>query len=131
MQTQTAIRLIDEMVYKPGWRFECTEGTDRFEGAVRMAVHYPALELGRSEAEHGYGLERADTIANFMLMVAACDNEVALYRIVAEKIMLIEEHEMREALRVRPTFWAPFHPHRQDGMERWGNPMGDLFFGMA
>lgn len=38
---------------------------------------------------------------------------------MAHILMVIEEHEMREFLRIAPTYWAPFHPHHTDGIRRW------------
>jgi hypothetical protein len=141
MRVDTAISLIDTMVYKPGWTFEATEN-NRFESAVTVLVNYPANNSDRDNAMRGYIDAVMPTArASFPLLVDPCD-DVDLYQMMIEIIMHIELHEAREFLRVRPSYWAPFHPHRLDGMKRWSAvekrgqmwqqmPLADLQFGIA
>lgn len=134
MEINSAIELVHSMEYKPGWTFTATDHTARFEGTVKVRVEYPALNSNRDQAADGYP-EAIATYAEFPLVVADCNDE-SLYFKILESIIKIEAHEAREFLRVKPTHWAPFHPHRIDGMRRWtektGDPMvGDLQFGIA
>lgn len=150
MNTDTAIALIGNMVYKPGWEFTAEDNTGRFEGSIKLTVRYPCVDSNRDRAAAGYpetdesgtATMRPDgkARASYVLMVCDCDDDVALWHLVAQMIMNIEEHEMREFLRITPTYWAPFHPHRSDGMKRWaavtGKPVEhivatDLTFGLA
>jgi hypothetical protein len=139
MRVDTAIRLINNLIYKPGWSFTATDHTKRFENTINLHVEYPALNSDRDNAERGY----ADTVdpfarANFPIVLGdSCTDEV-LYRRVIDIIMEIELHEAREFLRVQPTYWAPFHPHNIEGMRRWQRTDGidysivpDLRFGLA
>jgi hypothetical protein len=71
------------------------------------------------------------TVASFLLLCANCPDETELFRAIVKNIICIETHEAREAFRVVPTYWAPFHPHNEDGMFRWGDVQGDMFFGLA
>jgi hypothetical protein len=133
----SAITLIENLVYKPGWGFEAFDHTNRFEGSIRVKITYPALNSNRDQACDGYPTA-ISTYAEFPMVVANCDDS-GLYRQVANAIVKIEEHEMREFLRVQPTYWAPFHPHRIDGMKRWNSTDSvsadqvtpDLQFGIA
>lgn len=129
MNVSSAIRLVNELVYKPGWSFTAEDHTNRFEGSIKVRIDYPALNSNRERAEHGYD-EEIKTYASFAMIVLDCD-DVSLYRKVIERVIEIEIHEAREFLRVEPTFWAPFHPHRIDGMKRWGAVESDLQFGVC
>lgn len=160
MYIDTAKALIGNLIYKPGWEFICEDGTSRFEGAVVLTIWYPCPDSNRDNARLGYpDVEPCATVKNgkeieagtptirpdgrarasFTLMIGDADQDTLNY-MVANAIMEIEEHEMREFLRTSPTYWAPFHPHHTDGMERWakvsGKPFahvqrGDLSFGLA
>ena len=132
MLTDSAIALIGGIIYKPGWTFSATDHTDRFEGAIKVRIDYPAQDTAREDAANGYPNE-IRTYAEFPMFVADCNDDVTLYRRVCDAITAIDAHEMREYFRVQPTGWAPFHPHQIDGMRRWDptNPTGDLQFGIA
>ncbi|MGW3917853.1 hypothetical protein ACWEBX_41425 [Streptomyces sp. NPDC005070] len=130
MEVKSAVRLINQLVYKPGWTLEAEDNTNRFEGTVKVKFIFPAFQSERELAEEGYPSHIEGSWAEFRIVVADCD-DTELYRRVLEKIMTIELHEAREFLRVPPTFWAPFHPHRVDGMKRWGDGEGDLSYGIA
>jgi hypothetical protein len=134
----SAIALIGGIIYRPDWLFEAVDHSNRFEGSIRVKITYPALNTNRDQAADGYPQE-ITTYAEFPLIVANCD-DISLYRKIANAIIEIETHEMREYLRVSPTMWAPFHPHRIDGMKRWNatdsdTPSDDVFadlrFGIA
>jgi len=131
MRVDSAIELINNLCYKPDWKITATDHTNRFESAIIVKIDYPARNSDM-ELAPDYK-EEIMTYATFPLVVATCD-DVSLYRQVADVLMKIECHEMREFLRVRPTYWAPFNPHRVDGMTRW-NPadtaLSDLHFGIA
>lgn len=160
MYIDTAKALISQMVYKPGWEFEAQDATSRFENAVVVTIWYPCPDSNRDNAMKGYpDVEPCNVVkggkeieagtptirpegkakASFTLMIGDAD-DTKLYYMLSTAIMKIEEHEMREFMRTKPTFWAPFHPHRTDGMKRWAEmsnrefadvQMGDLTFGIA
>lgn len=129
MEISSAIRLIENLIYKPEWSFEAKDHSNRFEGAITLRIEYPAFQSERADAENGYP-NAIRPYATFPIVVSDCD-DTGLYRLVLECIMQIEEHEAREFLRVKPTMWAPFHPHRVDGMRRFGTMQQDLRFGLA
>lgn len=139
MRVDTAIRLIGNLIYKPGWTFTATDHTKRFESTIELLVEYPAINSDRDNAERGYtDLVAPVARAKFPIVLGSdCTDEV-LYRRIIDIIMEIELHEAREFLRVLPTFWAPFHPHNVDGMKRWlrtdgldKSLMPDLQFGVS
>lgn len=139
MDTNTAIDLIKEVAYLPGWQFEATDHSNRFEGTISLKITYPAVETNRKEAREGYPVENRP-YATFPLMVHGMCTE-DLYYALGNVLMKVYEHEMREGLRIKPTFWAPFHPHKIDGIKRWSKSakhakkwamqMPDLQFGIA
>lgn len=129
METQSAIELISQLVYKPEWTFEAKDHCHRFEGAIALTITYPARESAREDAAEGYPHVN-HPYATFPIQVhGMCAED--LYRAILKIIGEIEMHEAREFLRVKPTYWAPFHPHQIDGMRRWGEPEKDLNFGLA
>jgi hypothetical protein len=133
MFVDTAIRLIDQIVYKPDWKFEAQDDTGRFEDSICVKITYPAFDSSKEsyDEEKGEYTKQIVTYATFRMIVRDC-TDVDLYRKIIEVLMEIELHEAREFLRVAPTLWAPFHPHRYDGMKRWGDDMrGDLLFGVV
>lgn len=129
MMVSSAVELVNSLVYKPGWKITATDHTSRFESCIAVRIEYPARQSEKSDAPEGYP-NHITTYATFPVLVDDVD-DVGLYRRILEMIMEIELHEAREFLRVLPTYWAPFHPHRADGMRRFGDPHGDLRFGIA
>ena len=129
MNADSAIALINTIVFKPDWKLTATNLTDRFEDTINLRVDYPARLANRDQAANGYPVEIWPG-ANFPIMVGSLD-EVGLLRKVFDVLMEVETHENREFFRVMPTYWAPFHPHRHDGIQRWGTPEYDLKFGLA
>lgn len=129
MRVASAIELIGQLVYKPGWQFQAEDHTSRYENSICLTIRYPAVNSDRAEACQGFpngirpdGLARA----SFCIMLGN-DSDLQLYRKVSDCIMEIEYHEMREFLRVKPTFWAPFHPHNLEGIERWAAATDQTF----
>lgn len=134
MMVTTAIQLINNLVYKPEWKFTAEDHTNRFEGMVKVRIDYPARNSNRNTAPL-FEDDIPITYAVFSIIVGDC-NEIGLYKRLLDSILDIEAHEAREFLRVAPTYWSPFHPHRIDGMKRWAELTGqsirfDTQFGIA
>jgi hypothetical protein len=118
MQVNTAIELVNSLVYFPRWKFTATDHTARFEGTILVRIDYPAYNTDRENARQNYD-EEIMTYATFPIIATTCDDVEHLLRKVMNALAKIYQHEAREALRVLPTYWAPFHPHNIDGMRRW------------
>jgi hypothetical protein len=129
MKVDTAVDLINGLTYLPGWKITARDDTNRFEGSVNVRIAYPAVDTDRENAKVGYE-KKIETYAEFRFIVLHCPDQNAVIRKVLDKIMVINLHETREALRVLPSLDAPFHPHSIDGMEAWGDVEGDLLFGV-
>ncbi len=139
MDIASATQLVDNLVFFPGWEFKASDHSKRFEGTISVRVEYPSCETSRERAAEGYP-ETNKPYVNVPIVVRDLD-DIGLYRALIAVAMEIAEHEFREALRVKPTLWAPFHPHQIDGMRRWqeGSAQmdasthlrGDLQFGLA
>jgi hypothetical protein len=103
MTPDTAIALIDGLVYKPGWSFETTDHCHRYENSVLVRINYPAQRSERAEAADGYATT-ITTYAKFIILLDKLD-DVGLYRRLLDHIACIDSHEAREFLRTRPTLW--------------------------
>ena len=129
MTPETAICLVSNIVMLPGWELSACDHSDRFEGSIKLELHYTVPNTNRENAPC-YDTELS-TYASEPIFVINCNDPVELYRRIINWIAEVQLHELREAFRIAPTMWAPFHPHKQDGMERWGTPERDLKFGVA
>lgn len=121
MRIETAMRLLGEVIYKPGWTFEVTDHTKRFEGTVSVKITYPAMDSGEDFAPEYTTPVEGGARAAFPIVVGdlADHDTETLYTRLVKAIMEIEEHEAREFLRVWPSKIAPLHPHSIDGMRAW------------
>lgn len=131
MEVCTAVALINNLVYKPGWEISAESHEKRFQGCIKVKLVCPTFQSERNDAPE-YGTP-VNAPAQFALIVDNMTTDEELYREVIKIIMKFEEHEAREFLRIKPTMWAPFHPHRADGMTRW-NPdtvFEDLKYGIC
>lgn len=138
------VRLINtELIFKPGWAFEASDHTRRFQDCVKVRIHYPARNSDREEARKGYPTEM-NTYADYPLLfgdIDASDYQHARYQVMARllgAIASINSHEDREFLRIPgDDFDAPFHPHRFGEIARWEHVttalpgLPDLQFGVA
>lgn len=129
MLNESAIRLVNQLIYKPDWEIVATDHVRRFEGTISIRITIPTYQSERRDAPT-YG-NAIRPYADFAILAGDCEDDVSLYRKVLECIMDVELHEAREFLRVQPTKWAPFHPHRIDGMKRYGTVDHDLTYGLA
>lgn len=132
MEVQTAMNLLEQVIYKAGWQFRIEDHTARFEGTVLVHVVYPAKNSDREEAPDYEGDVEGGARASFPIVVGDILVVETLYRRMFDRLMEIEQHEAREFFRVLPSLWAPFHPHNLGGMERFGEGVDrDLTFGIA
>lgn len=137
MLVASAVQLLSQLQYKPGWEFNVEDFSKRHEAAVRVEVHYPAQQSERNQYPLYGTTVTGGARAAFLLLVDDCDDDTDLYNLLLTEVILpIEEHEAREFLRIEPTGWAPFHPHRADGMRAWARRTQytlnrDLYFGLG
>jgi len=140
MDITTAITLIEQITYKPGWIITAKDNSKRFEGSICVDFVYPATNSDRAEApDYSTPIPPNGARASFALMLGDHD-AMWLYHAITTFIMTIEEHEMREFFRISPTYWAPFHPHNYGGIGHWASVRGepehivryrDMTFGLA
>jgi hypothetical protein len=135
MLVPSAVALINEsLIFLPGWKITAEDYTSRHEGCVALHIGAPSYETNRSEAMLGYPVEN-EPHAVVMIQVTPEMDLVDLFYLVLSKIIEFQTHEFREGMRVKPTGWAPFHPHKIDGIHRWCARSGehtaekDLSFG--
>jgi hypothetical protein len=119
MDIGEAIATVNDLIYKPGWTLSARDHSKRFEGAILVRLEYETINTNRDQAREGYP-EMIKTYAEFPVVVGDCPDQLTLFRRVADNLLDVEEHELREALRYRPRdCWAMFHPHRMEGMRAW------------
>lgn len=130
MIVTSAVELVKALVFIPGWHISARDYSSRFEGCIAVDFVYPAQRSERELAPTYLEEVPNGARASFPIPVADLD-DIGLYRAVLDRIIEIQLHEAREFLRVAPTYWAPFHPHRADGMARYGSVSSDLTFGLV
>jgi len=138
MYTETAVTLVNEsLVFPPGWSVTATDHTSRFEGTI--LVHVVLTEAKKSEREEApdykVPIPNGARSAFPVLVSDVEDIEGLVFRLI-EAMSEAYTHEIREFTRVAPTYWAPFHPHKGDGIKRWaaatgGDPKRDYLFGLG
>lgn len=129
MLTSSAIAIInDGIIFFPGWEISAEDFTNRHEGCVCLYINVASYETNRPEAMAGFPVQNHAKAA-VLIQVADCKDDIELHRLVLETLISVWTHEAREAYRIKPTGWSPFHPHQIDGMKRWGNPQVDLYYG--
>lgn len=133
MDVKTALALIGQIGCGPTLCLEAEDYTNRHEGAIKLTTIVKTVGSEREDAERDYeGSEPIDVRADFVIIVTDCNDDVELYRrVLTEAVIPTLVHEIREFFRIRPTQWAPFHPHKQGGVERWGEPEIDRKYGRA
>lgn len=121
MQVQSALDYVngESFVYKPGWTFFAQSYEYRMQGAVLLTITFDALSTDRDDARNGYKVILEPLVTNFVIHVIDCKSDDDLLFQILTKIIDLETHEAREFLRKRPTYSAPFHPHRHDSMIKW------------
>lgn len=141
MNVESACALLNNIEFKRNgadWKIHA-EPFERFEDAIILNIAYPVIDSSRDHWDTPIGEVQSDgnkkeqyyVSTRWVILAGCCTDELGLYREFLDKVALIDSHEAREALRIKPTKWAPFHPHRTGGMERWGDVEGDTKFGVA
>lgn len=121
MQVQSALDYVNggSFVYKPGWTFVAQSYEYRMQGAILLTITFDALSTDRDDARNGYNVILEPLVTTFVVHVIDCKSDDDLLFQILTKIIDLETHEAREFLRKRPTYSAPFHPHRHDSMINW------------
>lgn len=128
MLVQSAVAIINQgIVFFPGWKIHAEDFTSRHEGAVCLNIEMSSWETNRPEAMAGFPEANHPRVC-VILQVSELD-DIELHRTVIQTLIDCFEHEAREAYRILPTGWSPFHPHQLDGMKRWGKRDKDLTYG--
>lgn len=117
MSAAQAADVINGVVYKPGWLIQATPWTERHQDAVKVHFEYPAY----NSSQPPYFPEAITARADFGLLAGDCPDSTVLLAKLLGLILMVEEHEAREFLRIGPDHDAPFHPHRRDGIARWAS----------
>lgn len=138
MQVETALDIVgDQLVTAPDVTVTAEDHRHRYQDAIRVRVTLDGWATERDEIrEHGRAVRRLSPWAEFAIPVGSLDSAEDLVGAILDVIAEARSHEDREHTRLRPTYWAPFHPHREDGIARWAartgrDPQRDLTYGLA
>lgn len=126
MNATEAVRLINENVsYKAGWDVSAyTFGDPGVSNRVYVSVRATLPDSDRRHApNYVYPITSA---AAGHIDVSPATTEQSLYKMVLELLIEQEIHEAREFFKVGRDFYAPFHPHTNDGKARWDGEQLDM-----
>jgi hypothetical protein len=118
MHAMQAAHIVNNIVFRPGWRFTAASYWPRPDDAILVDV---TVETQDTNTAPDYRKRIIIAPGPFVIDVAGLDEDDLWYQIK----MLIEginDHEDREFLRDgRPGRGnhAPFHPHHREGELRW------------
>lgn len=122
MNAKKAADLINNgLIFKPGWDVSAI-GFDAYD-TVLVRAELLTTNFDREEAPYYRG--RIIAGGTFELSTKGSQDEV-LQRLLTEFVK-IEEHEWREALRLKSNYDAPFHPHRPEGQDNWARAVERLY----
>lgn len=126
MQVESAVDYVNggSFVYKPGYVFFAQSYEYRLQGTILLTISFDALSTDRVDAKEGYKKILEPLHTTFVIQVKECRSDDDLLYQILTKIIELETHEAREFLRKRPTYSAPFHPHRVECMERYCEKSG-------
>lgn len=128
MKVPEAIALVNTLVLRPDFHVSAEDYTNRFEDTICVHVTQDTRSSNFEDAPSYETLIGAR--AAFPVTVSTM-TENDLVRAVIEILIRFETHELREFTRRFDDLVAPFHPHTVEGMNRWGDPSGDLLYGLA
>lgn len=111
MRLKTAVDLIEEITYKPGWKLYTRPTPD--EKALVLTVYYTCQN---SDSEFAPRYDRgAINELDFDFELTDISTTQDLLRKVLNCLIECERHEAEEFFKVGPWYDAPFHPHTSAG----------------
>lgn len=132
MNVTSALLLVGQVDCGPNWRLTAEDYTHRQEATICVTTHVATISTDRKHWPYKRSTPRVEVRAHFLVYVGDCADAEDLYRrLFDQAVVPTLVHEGRELFRIRPTGWAPFHPHHRDGMLRWGAVEHDQKYGLA
>jgi hypothetical protein len=115
MQAQEACRIVNALVFRPGWKFRAAPYTD---GNIAVQILYTAQDTDYPPLYDGPTITTGPVPA--VIRVSQLDED-GLLAAVKRQIEIIHDHEDREYLRRGDVagYPAPFHPHDIASEQRW------------
>lgn len=130
MDAHAAVDFINNRVlFWPDWKFHAEDYSlpPFIEDLIFLTVEYRPHETNREDAmafdKIGTSVPVLHLNPSRPLDVSDIEDHNELLFALGAIVIELQTHEMREALRVRPTYEAPFHPHREEGEENWNAMM--------
>lgn len=119
MNVTDALNIARRVTYKPGFRltFDLDQYGYTFGGGagIVMRTGFEAPESGQ-HPNTGYP-RKSSAVGQYVIRVYPGMTEQRLLREIFDRLIEVETHETREFFKVNG--FAPFHPHREDGDDRY------------
>jgi len=117
METASAVELINDIHFMPGWRISAELNWWSRGRLVEVTCEVDTVNSDRDMALRGY--PQKITIAPSMVINPADVSDAdELYAGILGWLVELFTHEAREFLRVGNGMEAPFHPHKAEGNAR-------------
>ena len=116
MRTADAIRMINHLAFRPGWRFQAMPGYHA--GTIDVDCTIDTVDTNREYAPY---YRQRKILGDYYEIkdVEQLDADDILFELLRQ-IEETHQHEDREFLRRGDRDWeAPFHPHRGEGKLAW------------
>jgi hypothetical protein len=113
MDAATALRVVRDITYKPGWTFDARER----DGGVHLLIEFRA-----PNSDSYWAPEYPQTIiagGAFQVSLTGCRTEMDVWNLVFQCVMAIELHEAQEFFAVDARWKKPYHPHTHVGRLVW------------
>jgi hypothetical protein len=124
------------LAFAPGWTVTAEDATNRFEETICVRFVIAVPNTDREHAPEYKVPVAGGARSAWPIYVGDITDPAELIGRVLDAAVENVTHELRETARLAPTWWAPFHPHRADGIRRWSertgrHPSADYLFGLS
>lgn len=117
MEAREAVRLINDVSFKPGWKIMAEVFLPGLP-MVAVTAHVDTVNSDRDNALNDYA-EEITIAPDTMFDASEINTPDELYAQLLAWLIRLEIHECREFFRVGARKDAPFHPHKREGEQRW------------
>lgn len=116
-----AAKIVEKMIYKPGWRVIPDFGSalNRLYGDDHLIVKIIAYVPDSSPEYAPEYRKMITTPINHIIDLMYVNTELDLHREMIYAMISLEVHESLEFYRNIQTLGSPFHPHTEQGKLNW------------
>lgn len=125
MDTQTALRVLRSTIFKPGWQIHAV---DLYAGHVYVQFLIDTVDTSKPSSDGAFRHRVEILPPGRVINVRNLRSVEELMFEVLKLAGMLDEHEDREFLQVRGSdgaYYAPLHPHTDQGRHDWVALGGD------